>query len=299
MPPRVSVGGIRGAMSDVPESITLPSGLRLALAGAGDGPLAVLLHGFPELAVSWDAQIAALSDRWRVVAPDMPGYGGSDAPSSVRRYRLPALAADIAALIRVLGAERAHVVGHDWGGAVAWEVAMRHPDVVRTLAVCNCPPAAMLARELLTNPRQAAMSWYMLAFQVPGVFERLYRRDPGAMMARTFKANAVDRTPFTREHLAPYVENARRTGMRGGLAYYRASFRRPPLRLHPVAAPTALIWGTGDPALGPWFADPSRYGFVQDFTLHRIDGAGHWVQQEAPERVSAILRDHWARHEGG
>ncbi|HWN68967.1 MAG TPA: alpha/beta fold hydrolase [Haliangium sp.] len=283
------------------EEARLPSGLRMRWyeRGPASATVVLCLHGWPELAVSWRHQLDGLGDRWRVVAPDMRGYGGTDAPARVADYRMPHLCRDVAELIEVLGNERVHLVGHDWGGAVAWEFARQRPDRLRTLSVLNCPPTDMLAREVLRNPRQLRRSWYMFMFQLPRFPEWLLGRDPARSMARVFRGAAGQRDVFTREALAPYVRHARERGV-PGIHYYRAAM--PPSRTPaPIEVPTRLIWGLGDRALGPWFAEPERYrAFVRDFDRVVIEEAGHWVQQEAPERVNAALAEHiergWERH---
>lgn len=279
------------------EETRLPSGLKMrwyARGPARGAPVALCLHGFPELAVSWRAQLAGLGDRYRVVAPDMRGYGGTDAPARVADYRMEHLCRDVVELIDVLGGEPVHLVGHDWGGAVAWEVAQRAPAQLRSLSVLNCPPTGMLMREVLRNPRQLARSWYAFVFQVPRLPEWLLGRDPERSMRKVFHGAALRHEVFTDEVLAPYVRQLRERGL-PGIQYYRAArrFRGKPV---PVPLPVRLVWGLGDPALGPWFTEPARYqAYARDFDRVVIEGAGHWVQQEAPERVNAALAEHFAR----
>ena len=272
--------------------ITLPSGLRMQYYELGEGPLTIFLHGFPELAVSWREQFAGLQGR-RLVAPDMRGYGGTDAPAAVREYAIDRLIDDVLQLQDALGGEPMDLVGHDWGGAVAWEVAAHHPDRVRTACVLNCPPMALMQR-MMWRPRQLTRSWYILWFQIPGLAERTMLRDPLATMKKVFLESAANPEPFTDEVLAPYVEQLRERGL-PGLKYYRAAAVTH-RRLARVQPPTRLIWGLQDTALGPWFAEPERYGFCDTFDVVTIEESGHWVQQEAPEAVNRALREHWARH---
>ncbi len=275
----------------------LASGLKMRWYEHGPSagaPVAVFLHGFPELAVSWRAQLAGLSDSFRVVAPDMRGYGGTDAPSRVRDYAIERLVRDVTELADLIDAPRIHLVGHDWGGAVAWEVARRAPDRLHSLAVLNCPPIEMMARAMM-RPRQLRRSWYVLLFQIPGLAERWVRRDPEKMVRASFRGTAANKEPFTPEALAPYAEQIRERGL-PGINYYRAAMRRPQVRSEPVEVPTRLIWGKRDRFLGPWFAEPDRYrAFVPDFELTTIDEAAHWVQQEAAPEVNRALREHWER----
>jgi pimeloyl-ACP methyl ester carboxylesterase len=282
------------------EEARLPSGLRMRwyARGPAHAPTVLCLHGFPELAVSWRAQLAGLGDRYRVVAPDMRGYGGTDAPARVAEYGMAHLCRDVLELVDVLGGAPVHLVGHDWGGAVAWAVAQRAPARLRTLSALNCPPADMLVREVLRNPAQLVRSWYALVFQVPGLPEWLLRRDPARNVRRAFFKAAVRREVFTDEVLAPYVRQLRERGL-PGIQYYRAALRERTPAPVPVPVPTRLVWGLADPALGPWFAEPERYrAYARVFDRVVIEGVGHWVQQEAPERVNAALAEHFARADG-
>ena len=275
------------------------SGLRVRWYERGpmDAPVVLCLHGFPELAVSWREQLEALSDHYRVVAPDMRGYGGTDAPRKVRDYDLDVLVRDIVELIDALGADKVHLVGHDWGAAVAWEVAQFHGDRLHSLAILNCPPVLRMLEEL-RRPEQLRRSLYMLFFQLPFVPERLLRADPEATVHKVFLDNAYNRAPFTRERLEPYVRQLRERGV-SGLNYYRAAVRRLPRKLRPIRVPTRLIWGLRDKALGPWFTEPALYqDWVEDFDRVLIEDAGHWVMQEAPQQVNEALRSHFSRARG-
>lgn len=274
----------------------LASGLRVRWyerGPAAEAPTVLCLHGFPELAVSWREQLAGLSDHYRIVAPDMRGYGGTDAPSRIRDYGLELLIRDVVELIDALGVDRVHLVGHDWGGAIAWEVGQRHGDRLHTLAVINCPPVRTMI-EQLRRLGQLRRSWYMLFFQLPFLPEKLLTRDPEQMVPRMFAANAYSELPFDAAQLEPYIRQVRERGL-PGLNYYRAAIRRWPRRLRPITVPTRLIWGLRDPALGPWFAEPELYRFVADFERTLIDDAGHFPQLETPEPVNAALREHFER----
>jgi pimeloyl-ACP methyl ester carboxylesterase len=178
--------------------------LHCAFAGPEDGPLVVLLHGFPEFWWSWRHQIPALAAAgFRVVAPDMRGYNLSDKPLGVEAYRIEKLVGDVAGLIRALGRERAHIVGHDWGAVVAWEFAMRRPEMTERLAVLNVPhPREMLKG--LRRPAQLRKSWYIFFFQLPAVPERLLAQNDFAFLRKTFKG-------YPREDVDRYVEAAKRS----------------------------------------------------------------------------------------
>jgi pimeloyl-ACP methyl ester carboxylesterase len=261
--------------------------------GPSKAPTVLCLHGFPELAVSWREQFAGLSDRYRIVAPDMRGYGGTDAPLRVRDYTIDILTRDVDELIAALGVERVHLVGHDWGALIAWEVAQRHPDRLLTLSAINCPPYHVMMRGL-QRPEQLRRSWYFFFFQLPFVPEWHMRRHP-EVVAKALLANAYNRQPFTSERLEPFIRQARERRM-AGVNYYRAAVWHLPTRRKPISVPTRLIWGLRDPALGPWFAEPSLYeSWVTHFDRVVLEDVGHFPAQEAPEAVNAALREHFEK----
>ena len=277
--------------------LELESGIHMRAYVRGDGPRTVLfLHGFPELAVSWHPQFHDVPEGFRFVAPDLRGYGGTTAPAAIREYRMDRLVADVLALAKAVGANTFDLVGHDWGGAIAWEVARAAPRSLRTLSILNCPPGDVMARALLRNPRQLAMSWYMFFFQLPKIPEWYFRRDPQAAIESGLFKVALRKEVFTAEILEPYVTQVRERGL-PGLNYYRAALSA---LLHPstpslIDVPTRIVWGLGDGALGPWFAEHELYRTVAtDLDIVRIAEAGHWVQQEAPEQVNRALHEHWA-----
>lgn len=268
-------------------------------AGPADGPLVLLLHGFPELSRSWRHQIPALAaEGWRAVAPDLRGYGrsGKDGPFDLRT-----LARDVRDLVRALGRERAVVVGHDWGGAVAWAAAIHEPEIVERIVVLNCPHPGVMAEELRRNPRQMARSWYMLLFQVPGLAEWLLTRRGGAAVGRALRGGSHVRDAWPREETAHYQQAMLQPGAaRGALGYYRAilghplSMRREG-RARPVTAPTLVVWGARDRFLGRETVEPGKMapylapGNRAEVVF--IEEAGHFVQSEAPGPVNqAILR---------
>jgi len=266
-------------------------------SGPEDGPLVLLLHGFPELSRSWRHQLPALAaGGWRAVAPDLRGYGrsGKDGP-----YDLRTLARDARALIRALGRERAVVVGHDWGGAVAWATAVYEPEVVERLVVLNCPHPGVMAEELRRNPRQLARSWYMFLFQLPWLPEWILTRDGASAVGRALRGGSQVRQAWPREETAHYQEAMLRPGAaRGALGYYRAIFRSPLSlqregRAHPIAVPVLVLWGARDRFLGRETVDLGRMtpylapGNVPEVVF--LEEAGHFLQSEAPERVNEEL----------
>src|SRR5204863_6767394 len=162
------------------------NGIRFHYVTAGEGPLVLLLHGFPQFWYAWRHQIPALAQRFKVVAPDLRGYGDTDKPPRVADYRTGVLAADVAALVKALGYDRAHVVGHDWGGGVAWMTALEQSQVVDKLAVLNCPHPKPFSKALRSNLRQLARSWYMFFFQIPALPEAIVRLAPEQVTERMF-----------------------------------------------------------------------------------------------------------------
>ncbi|MDX1501284.1 MAG: alpha/beta fold hydrolase [Thermoanaerobaculia bacterium] len=268
-------------------------GLRLHLAEAGpaEGPLVVLLHGFPELWYGWRHQIQPLAEAgFRVLAPDQRGYNESDKPRRVRDYRLDRLADDVAALIETRGRASARLVGHDWGGAVAWWTAVRHRDRVERLAVLNCPHPLAMRRELVRNRAQLRKSWYMLFFQLPWLPEWWYRRRDFDVGVRSVRGTAR-RGAFDDEEMERYKEAWRKPrALRSMIHWYRASLRHPPARVRDpaVSAPTLLLWGLKDRFLGPELID-SSLRYAPDARVERLPEATHWLQHEEPERVNEKL----------
>src|SRR5262245_61093700 len=173
------------------------NGVRLHCVVSGEGPLVVLLHGFPECWYSWRHQISALAPRFRVVAPDLRGYNESEKPAAVAAYAMPELIADVEGLVHAFDQHEATIVGHDWGGAIAWSVAMERPALTRRLVVLNCPHPAMFARHIWSNPRQLARSWYALFFQIPWLPEFLLSRGHAALIGRAFRKSTVRRDALT------------------------------------------------------------------------------------------------------
>lgn len=271
-----------------------PLSLHVALAGPPDGAPVILLHGFPEFWVGWRHQIPALARAgYRVIVPDQRGYAASDKPDGWRPYRVQHLVDDVVGLQDALcGGAPTHIVGHDWGGGVAWVTAMVRPDRVRTLSVLNCPRPRVLQRCLWSNPRQLAKSWYMLFFQLPWLPER---RLAGGWVEAIFRGSARPGT-FTDDEIATYARAADVPSMRAALGWYRAALRDPGPD-GPIRAPTLLLWGNDDRALGAELAEPSLQT-AADSRLAWLHGGTHWVQHDRAERVNAELLAHLGAHGG-
>jgi pimeloyl-ACP methyl ester carboxylesterase len=272
-------------------------GQRLHYVETGHGPLIVLLHGFPEFWYGWRQQISQLAAAgFRVVAPDMRGYNLSSKPAGVAAYDTNPLVADIRGLIHERGAESALLVGHDWGGTVAWDVAMSHPEVVDRLAILNAAHPRKLLQGLRT-PRQLRKSWYFFFFQPPDLPERFVR----ARHWRFFRRFLHDARPgsFTPQDIDRYVEAWSQPGAATGmLNYYRASVRQSPKRsaaqLCPIQAPTLVIWGQRDRYLGAELAEPDRADVPNLDRVERLPRASHWVHHDEPDRVTQLLTGFFA-----
>jgi pimeloyl-ACP methyl ester carboxylesterase len=273
--------------------------VRLSVAEAGDpsGEPVVLLHGFPEHSHSWRFQLPALAEAgYHAVAPDLRGYGGSDRPTAVEAYAAPALVGDVAGLIRALGHERAHVVGHDWGGGLAWGLAGNLPEVVRSLTILNAPQGPVSARLRREDAGQRAKSWYMLLFQFPGVAEAWLSDDDFANL-RGFVFDTAAPGTFPPEDREVFVDALRRDGaLTAALNWYRAnmppaSWLRDPPDPPEITVPTMIIWGEADAYMSPQLLERSAATVTGPLRVERLPGVSHWVQQEVPDRVNELLLD--------
>ena len=271
------------------------NGIRFELAECGSGDrLALCLHGFPELNYSWRYQMPMLAAKgWRVWAPNLRGYGASSKPKGVAAYRIDTLADDIAALIDASGAKEIMLVAHDWGGIIAWAFAILKLRPISRLVIMNVPHPKVAEREI-RRWTQLKMSWYIFFFQLPWLPERMNLRDGAILIRRAFLGMAVDKSRFGRAVLQTYSDAALRPGaMTAMLNYYRALIRHRKAIDYGdgrIDVPTLMIWGEEDSALNIGCTHGTEE-WVSDFTLHRLPGVSHWVQQEAPETVNALLSD--------
>lgn len=267
--------------------------VRLHYGEAGEGPLVVLLHGFPQHHLMWRHQVPVLVRRgFRVVVPDLRGYNLSDMPAGVASYRVDLLARDVERLVLEVGEDRATVVGHDWGAVVGWFAAMRYPGLVERLAVLNGPHPARFLFDAPTMPRQLVRSLYALLFQLPELPERVLSARDFAVLRRGFLTDPARAIP--QGVIERYVEAMARPGrLTAALNYYRAAFRRPAVAralLGVVEAPTLVVWGERDAFLLPTLAAP-RPLWVPDLRVERLPQAGHWVAEDSPETVNGLLVD--------
>jgi pimeloyl-ACP methyl ester carboxylesterase len=286
----MGAGGFNGpGVDEAPHHVGCPivrringEGVELAVTDEGEGPPVLLLHGFPDSARLWRHQLPALTNAGlRVIAPDLRGFGASGKPDDVDEYRVGRSVADVAAVLDALNLEKARVVGHDWGAGVAWALALLAPHRVERLAVLSVGhPAAFVRRTL----REREKSWYMLLFQFPEA-EALLQRDDWKLL-REWAATHPD--------LETVIADLQRPGaLTAGLNWYRANLR-PERELSPrafpaVAAPTLAIWSSGDHYLTEAPMLRSAEYVTGPWRYERVEGASHWLQLDAPERVNELL----------
>ncbi len=276
------------------QDFALVNGVRLHYVTQGEGELLILLHGFPEFWYSWRHQIPVLAEMFQVVAVDLRGYNESDKPAGIAAYRMEELVADVRGLMSSFGSERAVIVGHDWGGAVAWAFALKHPDRTRALVVMNCPHPAVFRRHLRSNPRQLLRSWYIFFFRIPWVPEWLIGAFRRTFIRRTFRGLAVDKAAFSDDCLRRYEKALAQPGaLRSAIHYYRAALapllRRGDEEPRRIECPTLVIWGEQDVALGVELTYDMAPLFAGPFELRYIPDCSHWVQQEQPDLVNRYL----------
>lgn len=262
------------------------NGVRLHYVEAGAGPLVVLLHGFPEFWYAWRRQIGPLAAAgFRVLAPDLRGYNLSDKPRGANAYRVEALTADVAGLIRHAGERSAAVVGHDWGGMLTWLLPLHHPEIVHKRVILNAPHPAALRRELRRGTEQLMRSWYVFFFQLPWLPEAMMRAGDFALLGRMLRRQPVHPGAFTEADVAAYKHALARPGaLTAAINYYRAAFRLP-ADDRPCPVPTLVLWGEKDAYLGPRLTEGLER-WSPNVRVERIPDASHWIQNDAPEWVN-------------
>lgn len=287
-------GSFRPVFDVYAETRRVPVGdVSIAVAdhGPADGVPVLAIHGFPDSARLWRHQIPVLADAgYRVLAPDLRGFGRSDRPEEVDAYRLAAVAGDMIGLLDDAGLDDVHVVGHDWGGAVAWFLAIAHPGRVRSLTALSVGhPAAFQAAGL----RQLEKSWYMLLFQFEGIAEEWLSRDDWRGL-REWAGSAPE--------LEHWIADLSRSGaLTAALNLYRANMGperllAPPLDLPDVRVPMLGVWSSGDPVLTEEQMTDSEPHVADEWRYVRLDGIGHWIPVEAPDRLNRLLTDWFAEH---
>jgi pimeloyl-ACP methyl ester carboxylesterase len=256
------------------------NGVKIHYASLGQGPLVIMIHGFPDFWYTWRDQMEALSDNFQCVAIDQRGYNLSDKPKGVENYDIRLLVGDVAAVIKSLGKDKAIIVGHDWGGLVAWQFALNLPQMTEKLIILNLPHPRGLSRELANNPAQQKASAYARYFQTPGATMTMdqltsWVKDPDAKKK--------------------YVEAFQRSDIQAMLNYYKRNYPREPYvedksPIVKTKMPVLMIHGLGDNALLSGALNNTWDWMGQDLTLVTIPGAGHFVQQDASELVSRTMR---------
>jgi len=279
------------------------NGLTFTIDEAGEGDnVALFLHGFPESRFSWRFQLPLLARLgWRAVAPDLRGYGDSSRPAGKAAYRLPHLTADVTALFDALGARRRLLIAHDWGALIAWVYALEDKRLLDGLVIMNVPHPVVFQEVIKSSPAQRRRSWYAAFFQLPWLPEWALTAGKARGVGRAFSGMAVDKSRFPDEVLDHYRSNALKPGaMTAMINYYRANlqelarWRREDCPV--IKAPTLMVWGEEDSALGIELTE-GYDGLLTDFTLNRLPGVSHWVQQEAPEAVNERLET-WLTSKG-
>lgn len=262
--------------------------VRLHVVTAGEGDPVLLLHGFPSFWGTWRHQIGVLAAAgFFVIAPDMRGYNLSEKPVGAHNYVADLLADDVVGLIRAMGHERVSLVGHDWGGAIAWATAARHPHAVQRMIVLSAPHPRIMRQRLFT-PRQLLKCWYMLAIQLPFLPELLIRQP--SVMRKCLRGTAARRDAFSEEDVAAHVQAMHQPGAATAtLNYYRANlWRRASSGGSNVTPPTLVLWGARDPIFGVDLLDGmEKVG--TDVRVQIVSDAGHWPHVEQPDEVCAAL----------
>ncbi|MGB0386176.1 MAG: alpha/beta fold hydrolase [Ardenticatenaceae bacterium] len=271
------------------------NGIRLHVVQAGpeDGPLVILLHGFPEFWYGWRSQIAYLAKAgYRVWAPDQRGYNLSDKPKGIAAYSLDHLSNDIIGLIDAAGEEKAFLVGHDWGAGVTWWTANKYPERLQRIVILNVPHPAVMRRTLQRSFAQLRKSWYIFFFQLPWLPESVMRRNNWEGMLRTLQESSRPGT-FSEADLEHY-RNAwsQPNAFTGMINWYRAIMQKPPKTLPSprIKVPSLIIWGTQDHFLNREMVQPSL-DLCDDGRLVFIEEATHWVQHEEADRVNQLISD--------
>lgn len=293
----MNTAGIKHEYADV-------NGVRLHYATTGSGKLILFAHGFPEFWYAWNSQLAEFGKDYKTVALDMRGYNLSSKPADVDQYKVPVVVEDFRALAEKLGYRKFILVGHDWGGGIAWAFAIRHPEFLEKLIIINAPHPAVFARELRDNPLQQKASRYMLGFRTPGAEEALSANHYAALV-QIVMGEGLKKGLFSEQDRTAYLDAwSQPEALTGGLNYYRAARLGPPSIGGDkstgtfaagqadlvVRVPTLVIWGEQDPYL--LTSNLEGLGeYVPDLTVRRVPDATHWVVHEKPALVNAYIRD--------
>ncbi len=265
------------------------NGIRLHYVTAGTGKLMLFLHGFPEFWYAWKHQLVAFGQDFQVVAPDLRGYNLSSRPAEVDQYRMSVLIDDVRGLIEQLGHTSCILVGHDWGGVIAWHVALTYPEYLEKLIIINAPHPTIMGRELRTNSAQRTASAYMIRFRSPQAEAHL-SADQYAALANIVLAEGLKRGYMTEADRAAYLEAWSQPGaLTGGLNYYRA-MGQVEYPSDVVQTPTLVIWGEQDAFILTGNLDGLET-VVSNVIVKRVPDASHWIIHEQPDLVNSAIRD--------
>jgi len=276
------------------EGFVTTNQVKLHYVSQGEGSLMLMLHGFPEFWYSWRHQIPEFAQDYHVVAPDLRGYNDSEKPRDVSAYAISELVADVKGLITGLGYESCVLVGHDWGGVIAWQFAYAYPEMLEKLIVMNLPHPAKFSEGLKT-PQQLLRSWYIFFFQLPLLPEWFLEWDNYRAITEAFTGMAVDKSTFSQKDIEAYKNAAAKRGaLTAMINYYRQAFGNlfsfTEKQWGVLNIPTLLIWGEEDTALGKELTEGTDQ-YVSNLKIRYIPQCSHWVQQEQPQLVNAYMRE--------
>jgi epoxide hydrolase 4 len=268
------------------------NGVKLHYVTQGKGALMLMLHGFPEFWYSWRYQITEFAKYFQVVALDLRGYNDSDKPLEKSAYVMSEFVQDVVGVIQGLGYDKCILVGHDWGGAIAWNFADNYPQMLEKLIILNLPHPAKFAQGLRT-PQQLLRSYYIFLFQLPWLPELFIKYGNYRAIARAFQGMAVDKNAFTQADIDAFKAAAAKPGaLTAMLNYYRNIFQQRVFKKNwsILTVPTLMIWGENDTALGKELTYDTQ-AYVRDLQIKYIPNCSHWVQQEQPELVNHYMRE--------
>ncbi|MEW5847893.1 MAG: alpha/beta fold hydrolase [Myxococcota bacterium] len=285
-------GTAQGDEAQVEHVYVRTNGIRMhvAMAGPDDGPVVIMLHGFPDFWYGWRHQMLPLAQRgWRVLVPDQRGYNLTDKPTDVEAYAVDTLVADVVGLMDALGVQKAHVVAHDWGAGVAWRMAQVAPERMQRLVIINVPHLGVMRRTLENNPEQVARSWYMFFFQLPRLPDWLAARNDHQLLERALTGSSREGT-FTAAELRYYREAWSRPGaVTSMINWYRAAARHGPSDVDKrITVPTLVLWGEKDVALMAEMAADS-VAMCDDGQLVTFPENSHWLHLEQPRAVTELI----------
>lgn len=278
--------------------------VKIHYVAEGSGDPLLLLHGFPDFWYSWRYQIPAFSDYFQVFAPDLRGYNTSDKPKGIKNYSTTLLVQDIKGFINAIGEQKAIIVGHDWGGAVAWNLAMMAPECVSKLIILNCPhPIPLLESFWSMKFQQLQKSWYVFFFQIPDVPEAMLSKNNYEFLMKMVKGSIINKQALNNEDIQRYIEAWSQPGaLTASINYYRANWNPAQLmamtekqqislirRFPKVKCPTLVLWGEKDVALDKLLTEGTQKYIDGSFKITYLPDFGHWVHMEAPDLVNKSI----------